>query len=94
VVGIDFVNDVSHDEQIITSTWTIEVKQGSDPNPKPHLQGTSLPVIPFGSIMKTATVQRVGGLWPNVTYKLEAVVITDKGNTRSLYSHIRGINPN
>jgi hypothetical protein len=91
VLGLDFVNDLDHDEQLITSLWTIFVTQGIDPNPKIHLEGTSITVIPTGSSFKTATIQRIGGLWHNVTYAVRATVVTDKGNTRMLESHIRGI---
>lgn len=91
VLGLDFVNDLEHGEQLISSTWTIAVTQGADPNPKIHLEGTSLTVIPAGSSLKTASIQRIGGLWHNVTYAVRAAVITDQGNTRMLESHIRGI---
>jgi hypothetical protein len=91
VVSMDFVNDLDDGEQLITSTWTIDVAQGQDPNPKVHLQGPSIVTVPLGSNLKTGTIQRVGGLWPNVTYVLTAFVVTDRGNTRSLWSHIRGV---
>ena len=48
--------------------------------------------IPFGSNLKTATIQRIGGLWPDVTYIVRAVVVTNQGNTRNLWSHVRGVN--
>lgn len=91
VIGFDFVNDVDADEQLISSSWAIAVVQGRDPNPQTHLEGTSIEVVPIGSNMKTATIQRIGGLWPDVTYWVRAKVITDQGNTRSLWSHIRGV---
>lgn len=68
------------------------VVQGSDPNPKVHLEGPSAVVVPFGSTMRTATIQRIGGTWPDVTYKLQATVVTDLGNTRRLWSYIQGVN--
>jgi len=92
VFGIDFVNDLEHEEQLLTSIWTIEVMQGNDPTPQLHLEGPCTEVVPFGSNLKTATIQRVGGLWPDVTYKLEATVTTNLGNTRSLWSNVRGVN--
>lgn len=91
VFGIDFVNDLEHEEQLLSSLWTIKVVQGFDPMPNFHLEGPCIEVVPFGSNLKTATVQRVGGLWPDVTYKVEATVITNQGNTRSLWSNVRGV---
>jgi hypothetical protein len=92
VYGLDFVNDLDDEEQLITSAWTIRVVQGSDPSPTVHLEGPSAVVVPLGSNLKTATIQRIGGLWPDVTYAVQAVVITDAGNTRNLWTHIRGVN--
>ena len=92
VLGLDFINDLEHDEQLLSSRWTIHVTQGLDPNPKVHLEGTSVTIVPFGSNLKTATIQRVGGLWHDVTYAVRAIVITNQGNTRNLWSHIRGVN--
>ena len=91
VFGLDFVNDLDTEEQLLTSLWTIKVVQGADPDPKPHLQGTSAVVVPLGSNLRTATIQRIGGLWPNVTYRVDAHVITDRGNTRNLWTNIQGV---
>jgi hypothetical protein len=91
VFGMDFVNDLDDGEQLLSSTWTISVTQGQDPNPKVHLQGPPLIVVPLGSNLKTATIQRIGGLWANVTYVVQAVVVTDRANTRNLWTHIRGV---
>lgn len=92
VFGLDFVNDLDGDEQLLSSVWELTVSDGDDPNPKIHLEGTSVVVVPFGSNMKTATIQRIGGLWPDVTYIVRAVVITDAGNTKTLWTHVRGVN--
>ena len=89
---MDFVNDLEHAEQLLSSRWFISVGQGTDPTPQVHLEGTSMVTIPFGSNLKTATVQRIGGLWPDVTYIVRAVVVTNQGNTRTLWSHVRGVN--
>src|SRR5215510_3170845 len=91
VFGMDFVNDLDDGEQLITSSWTISVTQGKDANPSVHLEGPSGVAIPLGSNLKTATIQRIGGLWANVTYKVEATVVTDRANTRSMWTHIRGV---
>ena len=91
VFGFDFINDLDTDEQLISSVWTIAVRQGNDPDPSKHLEGTSVEVVPAGSNFRTATIQRIGGLWPDVTYVVRAEVLTDRGNTRSLWSHVRGV---
>jgi hypothetical protein len=90
VLGLDFVNDVDHDEILMSSVWDMAVTAGVDPNPN-HLQGYSIEVVPLGSELKTGTIQRVGSLVPGVTYRVRAVVTTTLGNTRSLWSHIRGV---
>lgn len=93
VFGIDFANDLDGEEQLLSSVWRITVSRGVDPAPQVHLEGTSMVTVPAGSNLKTATVQRIGGLWPDVTYIVRAVVITNYGNTRSLWTHVRGVNP-
>ena len=92
VFGLDFVNDLEHEEQLLSSVWTISVAEGVDPTPIVHLEGTSKVYVPLGSNLQTATMQRIGGLWPDVTYVVRAVVVTNQGNTRSLWSHVRGVN--
>src|SRR5262249_31660218 len=89
VLGLDFVNDLDANETLLTSTWQMSVVVGVDPKPD-HREGPSTEVVPLGSSLKTGTIQRVGGLTPGVTYLLRAVVVTTTGNTRSLWSHIRG----
>jgi|SRR5262245_33179666 len=89
---MDFINDLDNQEQLLSSRWRIWVVQGTDPNPAKHLEGTSVVVVPLGSNLKTATIQRIGGLWPDVTYAVQAIVQTDRGNTRNLWTHIRGVN--
>ena len=90
MLGLDFVNDLDSTETLTSSVWQITVAAGVDPTPD-HRQGPSLEVVPPGSSLKTGTVQRIGGLLPGVTYVVRAVVITSTGNTRSLWSHIRGV---
>lgn len=93
VIGLDFVNDLEVDEVLITSVWSLRVVSGEDPDPNDHLEGPSAVVAPDGGSLKTATIQRIGGLFPGVTYLTRAIVITSQGNTKSLWSHIRGIEP-
>jgi hypothetical protein len=84
------VNDVDHDETLLSSVWQMTVVSGVDPKPD-HREGPCTEVVPKGSTLKTGTVQRVGGLVPGVTYKVRALVVTTKGNSRNLWSHIRGV---
>jgi hypothetical protein len=91
VIGLDFVNDLEHNEVLMSSVWQIVPVAGVDPFPNAHLEGPPKVVVPLGSAAMTATIQRVGGLLPGVTYLVRAVCITTLGNTRSLWSHIRGV---
>jgi hypothetical protein len=91
VIGLDFVNDLEHNEVLTSSVWEMVPVAGVDPHPSAHLEGPSIVCVPLGSNARTATIQRVGGLLPGVTYLVRAVVITTLGNTRSLWSHIRGV---
>ena len=91
ILGLDFVNDLDHDEVLISSVWDMLVVAGFDPSNASHLQGPCIEVVPRGSALKTATIQRVGGLHPGVTYRVRAEVVTTRGNVRSLWSHIRGV---
>jgi hypothetical protein len=94
VLGLDFVNDIDHDEVLISSVWDISVIAGVDANPTAHLQGPSVVIVPKDGSVKTGTIQRVGGIVPGVTYRVRAQVITTRGNIRSLWSHIRGVTSN
>lgn len=90
VFGLDFVNDLIAGEILTGATWTLTVIQGVDATPNTHLSGTPTLVTPAGTSRLTATEQRISGLLPNVTYTAQAVVTTSNGNTKSLWSHIRG----
>jgi hypothetical protein len=88
--GLDFVNDLTATETLSTAVWTIDVRYGVDPAPASHLVGPPVLVVPVGTTLQTATVQRISGLLPDVTYTVRAVVTTNAGNMLSLWSHIRG----
>ena len=92
VIGLDFINDLEHNETLLSVKWTIKVTQGFDPDPVIHLEGPGIVIVPFQSNAKTGAIQRIGGLWPDVTYAVTATAVTSLGNTRSLWSHIRGVN--
>jgi hypothetical protein len=88
--GLDFVNDLAEGESLTEATWELVVREGVDPDPNSHLVDDPTLVIPEGTDTQTATMQRIGGLLPDVTYTARAVVTTSAGNTLSLWSHIQG----
>ena len=91
VIGLDFVNDLQAGETLISSAWAIAVISGVDTDPGDHLSGPAKVVTPTFGTLKTATIQRIGGILPGVTYRVKAIAITTLGNTLTLWSHIRGI---
>src|SRR4249919_2139673 len=90
--GMDFINDLESGEELTSSIWTMVVTDGFDPTPEKRLEGPSAVCRAFNSDLKTATIQRIGGLLPDVTYVVRSEVITTLGNIRSLWSHVRGVN--
>lgn len=95
IYTFDFVNDLSSGELLVDTTppvWSIALASGTDASVATRLSGS--PVIqngPGGAL--TATSQRVVGLLPGVRYILQAVVTTNQGNKKSLYSHVLGNQP-
>lgn len=67
------------------------VVDGVDTDPNEHIDGLPKVVAPIGSSVITASIQRISGLFPNVTYRVKAIAVTSLGNTKTLWSHIRGI---
>jgi hypothetical protein len=91
VFGLDFIHDLQPEEVLISSVWTIKVVSGKDSDPTDHLEGPPKVVTPIGGILNTASIQRIAGLFPGVTYRVKAVAVTSLGNTKSLWSHVQGI---
>jgi hypothetical protein len=92
VYAFDFVNDLgTAGEKLISSVWSITVTQGDDPQVMHRLQGLPFLFTPKGSSVPTATMQRIGGLQPGVTYCVQALVVTSDTDQRSLWSHIQGV---
>jgi hypothetical protein len=90
VYAFDFVNDVGPSEKLISATWQIIVVQGSDPLYTHRLQGSPFILATSGAALPQATMQRIGGLQPGVTYCVRATIITNLAVERSLHSHIYG----
>lgn len=86
VFGINFVNDLSAGESIVSATFNISVDTGVDPSPSSHFVG--LP-----SFTGATALQRISGLLNGVTYILEAVVTTSLHNTLSLHSRVHCQSP-
>jgi len=84
IFGIDFVDDFNSTETILSATWSLTVKTGTDATPSSHLIGIS-------SLQgRTQTSQRISGLVAGVTYIVKCVATTNQGNTYVLYTHIYG----
>jgi len=91
--GLNFVNDFTAGEvitSIVGGQWNISVTAGTDSNATAHLVGGASIAIPDGATSNIATIQRISGLLPDVTYVLQAVVVTNLGNTKSLFAHVQG----
>src|SRR5215831_17283278 len=83
--AFDFVKDLAAGEFITSATWHCTVADDSpldDPNAASCVTGDS---VNSGSISS----QRITGLIENVDYVLQAVVVTNLGNTKSLWAHVR-----
>lgn len=91
--GFSFANDLTAGEvitSIVGGVWNISVTAGTDTNATACLIGSAAIAIPDGSTANIATTQRIAGLLPDVTYAVQAVVLTSLGNTKSLFAHIQG----
>lgn len=81
-LAFDFVRDFRPGETIVSSVWTITLRDGTDPDPAAHLIGIS-------TNLGTVSSHVVSGLVPNTIYILKADAVTSLGNTISLYAHAR-----
>lgn len=90
--GFDFVNDLEEGETLSSATWSIIVLQGVDGTPTSHLVGSPALFTPDGTTVQSGTEQRISGLLQDVTYGVRAQAVTSAGNTKALWSHIRGVN--
>src|SRR5690242_6777600 len=79
--AFNFVRDLAAGEQLSTTTWTISLIAGKDPDPNSHLIGQP-------RVQGTMSVQKIGGLMPGCRYLLVATVVTDKDNSKVMYSHV------
>ena len=82
VFGMDFVNELSVGETIVSASVTLQVVTGTDATPQTHVNGSA-------TISLSKVSQSIGGLLVNVTYRVIFTVVTNKGQTIILYSHVR-----
>jgi hypothetical protein len=81
---LDFLNDLQRDDAIASVEWTCKVaakSAGDDPDAANCISGRAV-------FEGTKTTQRVHGMKLGVIYCLTAVVVTEKGDTVSLWSHV------
>lgn len=81
VYTLDFKNDLVTGETISSAAWTCFVVTGTDPTPAARLSGAA-------TVSGSMTSQRFTGFLPGVKYRLLAAVLTNLGNTKSLWSHV------
>lgn len=85
----DFVKDLPDGDTITGAVWTCAVaaiSEAVDATPASRLSGSA-------TFQGTKTFQRVVGLQPGVTYRLQAVVTTQQGNSISLWAHVEATPP-
>lgn len=82
VYGIDFRNDMSASDTIVSVIFELTVASGTDPSPSSRLDGG--PTI----YSRTVVLQRVSDLISGVTYIIKATVQTSQDNTIVLWSRI------
>lgn len=85
----DFVKDLAESETIVGSTWYCTVADDSEGADEDAADHVSLPATYSG----TQTTQHVSGLVAGVKYVLQAVVETSAGNTVSLWSYVKCMEP-
>jgi len=84
VLTLDFARSLDTGETIVSSYWLCTVAADSltdDPSPQDHI---SLDADVVGTLSK----QQVAGLLGGVKYVLQAFVVTNQGNTKSLWTHV------
>ncbi|MBR1150083.1 hypothetical protein [Bradyrhizobium sp. JYMT SZCCT0428] len=84
IYSLDFVRDCAAGETIASAAWHCTVADDSEVQDEDAASRVS------GSSSNSGTVssQRIAGLVDGVKYVLQAVVVTNQGNTKSLWSHV------
>lgn len=84
--GFDFARDLNDGETIVSVVWSCWAEDGVDASASSRLSGSP-------SNAGTVTKQRVAGLLQGVKYGLQAMVTTSESNQVSLFSYVKGQNP-
>ena len=84
IYTMDFVRDLADGEAIIGATWYCTVAEDSEAADTNAADHVAIPATYSG----TKTMQHVSGLVAGVKYVLQAVIDTDQGNVKSLWSHV------
>lgn len=77
----DYRRDLVSGETIVSVVFTISVIEGSDSVPGSRMVG--VPVISGAKVR-----QRISGLLPSVTYRIEAAATTSQGNIKRLWGRV------
>ena len=86
VFTLDFVNDLTDGDSIVSAAVTLTVNEGVDATPSSRLNGT------YG-VTGTKVMQRLTGLLSGVLYCLSITITTANGNDIELNSHVQSQGP-
>lgn len=79
--ALDFRRELLRGETIVSGLFSVSVIDGADDSPAAHFVGPAV-------IDGTRIAQRIAGLSPGVTYRLEARATTNKGNVKTLWGRV------
>jgi hypothetical protein len=85
VYTFDFVKDLADGDIIVEATWHCTVAADSEVADAAAADHVALPATFEG----TKTMQQVSGLVDGVKYVLQAVIGSEQGETKSLWSHVK-----
>jgi hypothetical protein len=81
IYAFDFKRDLATGEVVESADFEISVIEGTDASASSRLLGPA-------SVSGVQARQRVANLVPGVVYKLQAIVTTNQGNTKSLWGRV------
>lgn len=81
IFAFDFRKDLSSDEVVVSALFSLTIIDGTDSSAATRLVGPA-------TVSGTLARQRVAGLLAGNTYRLEALVVTNQGNTKTLWARV------